>query len=362
MDTKRLVTVVLVMVMVVGLGACTQDQTDGGAEPLAGTYWIESMTAEGNVIDRAMLEMIGMEGSYLLFREDGSAVLYFSGEDPVDLRYDEQKGVIYDDHRSMEFTRDGKELKLIHEGDEILFLKGEDAPETVPTDPTTRPTEPVTDVTDPKDETTGPKDETAEPTDDTTGPKDDPTEPKDDTTGPKDDPTEPKDDLTEPKDDPTEPKDDPTEPKDDTTGPKDDPTESKDDPTEPEDDPTEPKDDPTEPKDDPTEPQPTEPEDRDLAGMYWLYALTSEGDVMNYSTLKFSGLSESYLLIREDHTAQMYIKDKGVLEMVFDPETMTLNQKNKSPMFLTVDGEALFIDLEDSDTMTFLPEGDPRLK
>lgn len=299
MDTKRLVTVVLVMVMVVGLGACTQDQTDGGAEPLAGTYWIESMTAEGNVIDRAMLEMIGMEGSYLLFREDGSAVLYFSGEDPVDLRYDEQKGVIYDDHRSMEFTRDGKELKLIHEGDEILFLKGEDAPETVPTDPTTRPTEPVTDVTDPKDETTGPKDETAEPTDDTTGPKDDPTESKDD---------------------------------------------------------------PTEPEDDPTEPQPTEPEDRDLAGMYWLYALTSEGDVMNYSTLKFSGLSESYLLIREDHTAQMYIKDKGVLEMVFDPETMTLNQKNKSPMFLTVDGEALFIDLEDSDTMTFLPEGDPRLK
>ena len=328
MDTKRLVSVVLALVMVLSLGACAQEQTEGGSEPLPGTYWIESMTAEGNVIDRAVLEMMGMEDSYLLLREDGSAVLYFSGEDPVDLRYDEEKGIVFDDQRSMEFVRDGKKIKLINEGAEILFLKGEDAPETVPTDPTTQPTEPATDATDPKDETTAPADETTEPTDDATEPTDDPTEPKDDPTEPKDDPTEPKDDPTEPKDDPTEPKDDPTEPKDD----------------------------PTEPKDDPT--QPAEP---DLVGMYWLYTMTSEGVVFNYSTLKFRGLSESYLLIREDHTAQMYLKGKDVLELVFDPETMTLNQKDKSPMFLTVDGDTLVIDLADADILTFLPEGDPRL-
>lgn len=113
---KKMVAISLVVVMVLCMVACSSK--------LEGKYMLESMSYEGMTITADQLASLGMGDSYLEFRNDGTAVMYFEGESE-ELTVDQNaKTLTGSDGESVSYKVDGKTITISQDGATLVFKKG----------------------------------------------------------------------------------------------------------------------------------------------------------------------------------------------------------------------------------------------
>lgn len=168
---KRLLAALLALVMVFGLTACAGKEPEKKPEKepekkdaLSGTYWVYSMTGDGETLDYEMLCLVGLNDTSLVFGKDNKVTFRMAGEDPVELVYDSEAGTLTGEDGQSQLTKDGDRLKMRFDDVEMVFLKEGDSLLTAPPEQNEDPTEEPTD--DPAEEPTD--DPTEEPTDDPT--------------------------------------------------------------------------------------------------------------------------------------------------------------------------------------------------
>lgn len=91
----------------------------------AGYYVLDSVSSEGQVMDKELLKLIGLDDSYVILKEDGTGRMCLVGE-VIDLKWSD--GNITIEGVDTEYTIKGDELTFSVEGDAMVFKRSKDTP------------------------------------------------------------------------------------------------------------------------------------------------------------------------------------------------------------------------------------------
>ena len=133
MNLRKCLLIVLALMMVFTLAACSEGGDDGVQDVtgLSGTYYLYSMDAEGVELGYDMLLLAELSESYLKLNGDGTGELYLQGEETEKITYDEKDGSIsFDDGSAMSVTVEGDSL-IVDAGMDTVFCFALDGSSTL---------------------------------------------------------------------------------------------------------------------------------------------------------------------------------------------------------------------------------------
>ena len=128
---KRVLSLILCVVMVLGVAACFAGCGDDGKKAeagIAGRYNLETMAIDGTEISiKDLMEMAGDEAEglefYLELKADGTAVMNMGGDIEELVYKDGQIWPEGDEDDKISFTVKGNTLTLEEDGEKLVFKK-----------------------------------------------------------------------------------------------------------------------------------------------------------------------------------------------------------------------------------------------
>ena len=121
MKLRSTLSIVLIVVLAFAVAACSSEPAAASA---AGTYVLESITAEGVTQNMSDLEALGMsaEDFSLTLEEDGTGALTMLGES-VEVTWDETGITAEGDTDTISYTLEAGKLTLTEVGQTMVFAR-----------------------------------------------------------------------------------------------------------------------------------------------------------------------------------------------------------------------------------------------
>lgn len=90
-----------------------------------------------------------------------------------------------------------------------------------------------------------------------------------------------------------------------------------------------------------------------ITGEYTIHSMTSEGETLDYEMLKLAEVTDSYLIMKENRTGELYLSGEEKNSIKWDDKTMLITMPDKSNVPFTAADGVVTIALEGGNTISF---------